>query len=554
MKKRMFCIFEGGGARGISHVGVLSAIESLNRFNIIGYAGTSAGALVASLAAVGYKSSEIFSTNDDGTITSIFDNIDDENIAIPVHLFKSNQWWLFKFWRFLLFKLHKFWLGMSVFLIGLILLYPLFWVGVAIVTTDTNIGDFRGGSLSIIMWMIYSITAILLTLSSIIFINQYRGIISLRKFVDSFDEILAKKLDKSTDGKITFQDLHDTGIQLKIVTSDLSNKNLTLFSTERASSLSVGVAEAVAASIAIPFVFRPITIDKSIFCDGGIVSNLPAWTFDAETLNDYKCWIATSEISGENPSKKKKRKFSGVQLVGRTLSTILSGASDLDTRGLTQHISIPLTSSLDVYEFDAAPSKMEFNVTQAAISAYLRLSTRLEEESKLFDIHDEVLEVLKRELGLDSNPRLRSALAREVRLTKSEAAAFHLWACCGFEPDADEHLTIPTRGSMIEKCLESGAPVFLDLCSSNGDSEFHAPFNGDYLRKVTPSDRKWSMVLPLSPEPSKPVFGPNIFEIKDFKISKCITFDCDIPLNSKEGTCKDAIEDLVFRLWSEESF
>ncbi|MGB0671337.1 MAG: patatin-like phospholipase family protein, partial [Rhodospirillales bacterium] len=52
--KPVFGIFEGGGAKGIGHVAAAAAAEK-SRLEFIGVAGASAGALVASLLAVGYK-------------------------------------------------------------------------------------------------------------------------------------------------------------------------------------------------------------------------------------------------------------------------------------------------------------------------------------------------------------------------------------------------------------------------------------------------------------------------------------------------------------------
>ena len=49
----------GGGIRGIAHAGVLKALEDYGiKIDVIG--GTSAGSMVASLYAIGYKPDEIF--------------------------------------------------------------------------------------------------------------------------------------------------------------------------------------------------------------------------------------------------------------------------------------------------------------------------------------------------------------------------------------------------------------------------------------------------------------------------------------------------------------
>ena len=45
-----FAIFEGGGAKGLAHIGALKALEG-RKVDLLGVAGTSAGAIVAALVA-----------------------------------------------------------------------------------------------------------------------------------------------------------------------------------------------------------------------------------------------------------------------------------------------------------------------------------------------------------------------------------------------------------------------------------------------------------------------------------------------------------------------
>lgn len=58
MTKQLDGVFEGGGVRGIGLVGALSVIEE-NDYEFVNLAGTSAGAIVASLIAAGYKAADI---------------------------------------------------------------------------------------------------------------------------------------------------------------------------------------------------------------------------------------------------------------------------------------------------------------------------------------------------------------------------------------------------------------------------------------------------------------------------------------------------------------
>src|SRR5262249_57234663 len=56
--KRFDGVFEGGGVKGIGLVGALAAIEKAG-YEAVNVAGTSAGAIVASLYAAGYTAAEL---------------------------------------------------------------------------------------------------------------------------------------------------------------------------------------------------------------------------------------------------------------------------------------------------------------------------------------------------------------------------------------------------------------------------------------------------------------------------------------------------------------
>lgn len=57
-KPPAYAIFEGGGAKGITHVGALRAFRE--SYWLVGAAGASAGAIIAALAAVGYQADDLF--------------------------------------------------------------------------------------------------------------------------------------------------------------------------------------------------------------------------------------------------------------------------------------------------------------------------------------------------------------------------------------------------------------------------------------------------------------------------------------------------------------
>lgn len=77
LRKYMFTnlVFDGGGARGIAFCGALKILENRNLIkNVKKIAGTSVGAIVASLIAIGYNSSELTEAILNLKSSDIFDN------------------------------------------------------------------------------------------------------------------------------------------------------------------------------------------------------------------------------------------------------------------------------------------------------------------------------------------------------------------------------------------------------------------------------------------------------------------------------------------------
>ena len=122
--QRAFVVFEGGGAKGISHVGAIQAIEQSGKFELQGCAGTSAGSIVAALVAAGFRSEELFNYDrETDAASSIFDLLSD-NFNTPLDLFRPNHWKRLALARSLVRKPRWFWLGILI-LVFIIAMVPL---------------------------------------------------------------------------------------------------------------------------------------------------------------------------------------------------------------------------------------------------------------------------------------------------------------------------------------------------------------------------------------------------------------------------------------------
>jgi len=247
----IFAIFEGGGAKGVAHVGALDAIAA-NKLEIIGVAGTSAGALAAVLAAIGLDAADIMDDKDPGA------NILSQHGLDPVKLLGEHAWREFCYLRDT---------GADLVKRGL--------------ATRLLLGAFVTPCALPIVFHAWRRRGHFKTDSIRAFVNMV-----VRRRLQEIKEEANLSLDVPDEP--TFGDLTEawpTVVPLKIVVTDVSRGTLEVL--DRHLTPRVKVAEAVAASIAIPYVFEPARIPSfrpGLFADGGLVSNLPIWVFVEEKL------------------------------------------------------------------------------------------------------------------------------------------------------------------------------------------------------------------------------------------------------------------------------
>lgn len=363
---RAFLIFEGGGAKGIAHIGALQAVEEFG-VTSVGYAGTSAGAIIASLAAAGFSAPELADFRNKKTI---FQSLGRRlGIQSPTKLIGRANWFLLKTLGHLV---KRFWF-LVIASLGVIL------------SAHLGLIDSKFAVTTLAVW----IALVAWGLS---------GLVSLNKFISRFDKVLATKvIPAKPERGVTFGDLRRAGRPpLKIVSANISRKREEVFSSSSASSADVQVARAVAASICIPFVFKSVSIKINNYVDGGIVSNLPAWVFEEEWQLDRE--IVTIAISVGDPKEPKRARVitppsclvSLVAPIGRVvktmiqqfqwlkpfLGTALFGSEALGQRIQGALIRVPVTSELGLLEFDVS---MKRGIQQVS-NAWVATSTILEEQ------------------------------------------------------------------------------------------------------------------------------------------------------------------------------
>src|ERR1700730_14146599 len=110
----VFVALAGGGAKGLIHVGALKALED-RHVQFRGLAGTSAGAIVASLKAAGFEASDLLDPDSGASLIDKLREID-RGIAKVTDIFGKSGWSRVRLFRWAVS--HPLWLAALVLPIG----------------------------------------------------------------------------------------------------------------------------------------------------------------------------------------------------------------------------------------------------------------------------------------------------------------------------------------------------------------------------------------------------------------------------------------------------
>lgn len=489
-KRPIYAVFEGGGAKGTAHIGALQAVED-NGLDIIGVAGTSAGALIAVLAAVGLESSDIMSATDPT------DNLLARSQKSPVDLLGKSGW---KRLQQLLRggpKLAK-WIAFC----GGILSFPFaprsIWTAIAVYR---RLGHFTTSE-----------------------IQEFINLV-IRDRLKRINEEAG--LGWEVPEIIRFRDLAlewPTVVPLKIIVTDVDRGRLEILDAESAPD--VVVAEAVAASISIPLAFEPAAIPsfrEGRFADGGLVSNLPIWAFSEEKL----CYerehflrppvpIVGFSLRGTSEDSEEQRDNGFASYVMRLVSAALQGSQETAHRFLDDVLIVPLRTDLKFLDFDVKWETFRDAREQGRKSAdrNLRFALAIKPDrirTELVSLRDAVLEVInkrRRKFHKAKISQLRVNLIRPFGLR-----SLRVMESLNMETDADDRLLLDRRGSVAAEAFRSrGLRVFwLKQGFEDQTNEFMTKYERAMVRTTVRSVAcvpifedldAWDLDEPDRPEPS----------------------------------------------------
>ena len=482
MADRCYCIFEGGGAKGIAHIGALAALEK-TKLKLAGYAGTSAGALVAALAAAGYSAAEMF-----GPARSILDDIDrDPNNAdagparkpvhSPVGLLGRWGWWAMRL------------AGLSIWILAFAVVTAAFlpwilhWTGMTGEAEAMLLIPLLGAWIAALAWW------------------MAEGLGRVKAVRYAVNQALSLRVRNSRDpSPVTFADLAAAGkLPLRIVASDISSGKVALFSAEETPD--VAVADAVAASICLPVVFSPWMIQGKLHFDGGLVSNLPAWTFDPEREVDRDAWTAAIEIADEGYGTP-----FGFGIIKAAVVTAIFGSGMLNTRGVDKLRRLTLTVDLRLLEFNFDRDRAAETIAHAQEEAQELVLQLVDIPRQMTKICVDAIADTRIALDLARKAAKLGALGGHMRAAfflplADDSTALRNEFSYGFEDHTDERIRLPRKGSFAGEALEKGALIAQRSDIERWDKSLSRPEHR-WVRKLLWKDQQWLICIPCRHGPS----------------------------------------------------
>lgn len=359
--KEIFLVMEGGGAKGYGHIAALKAIEKAG-LKIRGTAGTSAGAVMAALIAAGWTADELANYHrDPKSKESASKLLDGLGVASAKRIFGRHNWQRVTRLRWGVgspYQIARTVAMLAGFDLIIVLCLSLLWNW---------------------PWPASLLVGILLALGALAFLGYglyaaIDGIASTHRIAQHIDAAIAMKLfpgEPSRKEPITFADLADQigkpgskAKSLRVIATNLEDSTVELFSETLTPD--VPIADAVAASLAIPFLFDPVritigdrhgedgaTIERT-FYDGGLVSNLPTFAFEIDRKLDPE--VETLAVSIKPPplplSARQARPpvLKGFQLLMSAMWAALFGHTSLEQS--EQADLIIIRPNLSILDFD----------------------------------------------------------------------------------------------------------------------------------------------------------------------------------------------------------
>jgi NTE family protein len=456
---RGYAVFAGGGVKGAALAGCLQAAQD-NTIEFLGFGGTSAGSIVALLAAVGYSGAEICDILVRKNLTELLDDGGTLLHSIGGRLKKARE---------------QFEAGKH-FRAG--------WTARSLISERWHdLGIYQGAALERFL---------------------------LEMVSGKLPALAANGAPPASAEAITFSWLQEqTGVPLRVVATDVSARAPVVFPRD-CGTYGTSAITAVRASACFPFAFRPVMMNGRQLVDGGLTSNLPCFLFADEFRATRIPTFAFDLVSPHDAPGANLWDFAG-----RTLYSALE-ASDVLLRGMSDgvvHIPIRTPPGIDTLDFDISRANREFlrsegyRQTAEFLSNYQPLrharSVSSELQKQLMvqfgdpKLYEPVLQAIIRdveEISDAENVRTNVMLLTGRRLIDGRGTRIVVYHA-GMENDPDAQLELAEDAGCSGRAWQSRGPAVADLELA---AEEPAPWKMTAQdHSLVPQDRRSMISVPI---------------------------------------------------------
>ena len=348
-----YAVFDGGGVAGIAHAAALKTAPEQYKF--IGFAGTSAGSIVAAIAAAGMTPDEMIAAlrntplkslvGPERHVTQLLQTLAVRCVETPLRMharLPRSKWVLVRALAI-------------VASIGVLLIY--FWRLLepgwqSDLTTRFGLAShgtvLAGGAVGLTTLMCF---------------NWWLGVVPKRKLEKFVLEQIQSKLPAFT-AETTFDEFEAMGgLPLRIFATNVSSSRPVMFCSQRGQSThselethNISVVKAVSASSSFPFFFWAEEIRDQIMTDGGLSCNLPTFAFNEE-LRTRRVPVIAFDLMWK--SRVPEHRMCITEFAGRLFTSAIQ-SHDTILKGLSSRVGrveIAVPESIDVLDFNLKPDQ-----------------------------------------------------------------------------------------------------------------------------------------------------------------------------------------------------
>jgi predicted acylesterase/phospholipase RssA len=374
-----------------------------------------------------------------------------------------------------------------------------------------------------------------------------------RRYIKECDTALARPR-RNYSPLVTFEMIKEaSGLSLAMVATNIRRATIQLFSNDATPHFAV--AHAVAASSAVPLLFRPVKITSAaveeLCFDGGVTSNLPTWPYDVQRAFNRDLYTLAIGIAAKDPDRVFRwwrvsswKLFRPFYNLRDLIDATIFGARRLETRR-TRTISISLDTPVRLLQFDmsAATAVMETHWASAGFRSIMnvRVSARRYYATTCLDICRAVREHLR---GLPSkvilNPRIRVRLLQPMdEGARALKTVWYLSSDGSFRIDSDDRLLFRKGTSIPGRAWDTWNPQRVHV---EGKPERVVwdddPLQHRYTHPLIWKETDWMIAVAVARNPDQ------THGAKDW----VVVVDSNIPLANFEFSEQRGFDDVVSQI------